>query len=84
MVSGTSYSILIMIVIWAVFFVLTSAGIGSLQERLSKGFEETRRLYEELKRSRVTEEMKEKVEKTLYTTMDPVVAKLATRREIAY
>jgi hypothetical protein len=46
--SGTFYSTLIMIVIWGGFLILTSAGIGSLQERLSKGFEETRRLYEEL------------------------------------
>ncbi len=80
--SGTFYSTLIMIVIWGGFLILTSAGIGSLQERLSKGFEETRRLYEELKRSRVAEEMKEKVEKTLYTTMDPVVAKLATEGKL--
>ena len=71
-----------MIVIWAFFLVLTSASIGSLQERLSKGFEETNRLFEELKRSRVAEEMKEKVEKTLYTTMDPVVAKLATEGKL--
>jgi adenylate cyclase len=82
MVSSNMYSTLIMIVIWGGFLVLTSAGIGSLQERLSKGFEETRRLYEELKKNRVTEEMKEKVEKTLYTTMDPVVAKLATEGKL--
>jgi adenylate cyclase len=82
MITGTFYSILIMIIIWAGFLLLTSAGIGSLQERLSKGFKETRRLYEELKRSRVAEEMKEKVEKTLYTTMDPVVAKLATEGKL--
>ena len=81
-VSGNIVSTLIMIVIWGGFLLLTSAGIGSLQERLSKGFEETRRLYEELKRSRVAEEMKEKVEKTLYTTMDPVVAKLATEGKL--
>lgn len=81
-VSGNMYSTLIMIIIWGGFLVLTSAGVGSLQERLSKGFEETRRLYEELKRNRVTEEMKEKVEKTLYTTMDPVVAKLATEGKL--
>ena len=81
-INGTFYSILIMIVIWAGFLVLTSASIGSLQERLSKGFEETSRLFEELKRSRVSEEMKEKVEKTLYTTMDPVVAKLATEGKL--
>ena len=81
-VGGTLTSTLIMIVIWGGFLVLTSAGIGSMQEKLAKGFEETRRLYEELKRSRVTEEMKEKVEKTLYTTMDPVVAKLATEGKL--
>ena len=79
---GTFYSTLIMIIIWGGFLVLTSAGIGSLQERLSRGFEETRRLYEELKRSRIAEEMKEKVEKTLYATMDPVVAKLATEGKL--
>ena len=81
-VGGTLTSTLIMIVIWGGFLVLTSAGIGSMQEKLAKGFEETRRLYEELKRSRVTEEMKEKVERTLYTTMDPVVAKLATEGKL--
>lgn len=81
-VSGTMTSTLIMIIIWGGFLVLTSAGIGSLQEKLAKGFEETRRLYEELKRSRVVEEMKEKVERTLYTTMDPVVAKLATEGKL--
>lgn len=83
MVTGNFYEIfLIMICIWAGFLLLTSFSIGSLQERLSKGFEETRRLFEELKRSRVAEEMKEKVEKTLYTTMDPVVAKLATEGKL--
>lgn len=73
---------MVMISIWGGFLVLTSVIIGSLQERISKGFAETRRLYEELKRSRVIEEMKEKVEKTLYTTMDPVVAKLATEGKL--
>ncbi len=81
-VGGTITSTLIMIIIWGGFLVLTSMGIGSMQEKLAKGFEETRRLYEELKRSRVAEEMKEKVEKTLYTTMDPVVAKLATEGKL--
>ncbi|MCK9228281.1 MAG: adenylate/guanylate cyclase domain-containing protein [Syntrophorhabdaceae bacterium] len=81
-VGGTLTSTLIMIVIWGGFLVLTSTGIGSMQEKLAKGFEETRRLYEELKRSRVAEEMKEKVEKTLYTTMDPVVARLATEGKL--
>ncbi|MBP1750574.1 MAG: hypothetical protein H6Q52_3113 [Deltaproteobacteria bacterium] len=79
---GTVTSTLIMITIWGGFLVLTSAGIGSMQEKLAKGFEETRSLYEELKRSRVAEEMKEKVEKTLYMTMDPVVAKLATEGKL--
>jgi len=81
-VGGNMTSTLIMIVIWGGFLVLTSVGIGSLQEKLAKGFEETRRLYEELKISRVAEEMKEKVERTLYTTMDPVVAKLATEGKL--
>ena len=54
------------------------------REDLPKGFEETRQLYEELKRSRVTEEMKEKVEKALYATMDPVVAKLATEGKLRF
>lgn len=79
---GTTVSTLVMIIIWGASLVITSVGIGSMQEKLAKGFEETRRLYEELKRSRVTEEMKEKVEKTLYTTMDPVVAKLATEGKL--
>ena len=46
--------------------------------------QETRQLYEELKRSRGAEEMKEKVEKTLYATMDPVVAKLATEGKLRF
>lgn len=79
---GITLSTMVMISIWGGFLVLTSVIIGSLQERISKGFAETRRLYEELKRSRVIEEMKEKVEKTLYTTMDPVVAKLATEGKL--
>jgi len=79
---GVVLSTMVMITIWGGFLVLTSIIIGSLQERISKGFTETRRLYEELKRSRVIEEMKEKVEKTLYTTMDPVVAKLATEGKL--
>jgi HD-GYP domain-containing protein (c-di-GMP phosphodiesterase class II) len=69
---------------WGGFLILTSAAVGSLQERLAKGFEETRQLYQELKRSRVMEEMKEKVEKTLYSTMDPIVAKLATEGKLRF
>ncbi|PYV18301.1 MAG: hypothetical protein DMG21_05420 [Acidobacteria bacterium] len=73
-----------LIAIWGGFLILASAGVGALQERVAKGFEETRQLLEELKRSRVTEEMKEKVEKTLYSTMDPVVAKLATEGKLRF
>jgi len=69
---------------WGGFLILATATVGALQERLSRGFEETRQLYEELKRSRVVEEMKEKVEKTLYSTMDPVVAKLATQGKLRF
>lgn len=74
----------LLIGIWGGFLILASAGVGALQERVAKGFEETRQLVEELKRSRVTEEMKEKVEKTLYSTMDPVVAKLATEGKLRF
>jgi HD-GYP domain-containing protein (c-di-GMP phosphodiesterase class II) len=81
---GTTFSTMMMISIWVGFLVITSLGVGALQERLAKGFEETRRLYEELKRSRTVEEMKEKVEKALYATMDPVVAKLATEEKLRF
>lgn len=83
-IGGTQFNTMIMISIWGGFLVITSIGIGSLQERLAKGFAETRHLYEELKRSRVVEEMKEKVEKALYATMDPVVAKLATEDKLRF
>lgn len=83
-VQGTKLNALLVLATWGGFLILASASIGSLQERLAKGFEETRQLYEELKRSRVTEEMKEKVEKALYATMDPVVAKLATEGKLRF
>jgi HD-GYP domain-containing protein (c-di-GMP phosphodiesterase class II) len=83
-VSGTRLNALLALATWGGFLILTSAAIGSLQEKLARGFEETRQLYEELKRSRVTEEMKEKVEKALYATMDPVVAKLATEGKLRF
>lgn len=84
MVGGTKRDAVLLTATWGGFLILTSAAVGSLQERLAKGFEETRQLYEELKRSRVMEEMKEKVEKTLYSTMDPVVAKLATQGKLRF
>lgn len=83
-VEGTTLNALMLIGVWGGFLILASASVGSLQERLAKGFEETRQLLEELKRSRVMEDMKEKVEKTLYTTMDPVVAKLATQGKLRF
>ncbi|MHB8652612.1 MAG: HD domain-containing phosphohydrolase [Terriglobia bacterium] len=83
-VEGTRTNALLLIDTWGGFLILASAAVGSLQERLAKGFEETRQLLEELKRSRVIEDMKEKVEKTLYTTMDPVVAKLATQGKLRF
>ncbi len=83
-VQGTRINALLVLATWGGFLILASASIGSLQERLAKGFEETRQLYEELKRSRVSEEMKEKVEKALYATMDPVVAKLATEGKLRF
>jgi len=84
MVAGNRLEALLLVGIWGGFLILSSAAIGSLQERLVKGFEETRQLLEELRRSRVIEEMKEKVEKTLYATMDPVVARLATEGKLRY
>lgn len=69
---------------WGGFLILSSAAIGTLQEKLQHGFQETRQLYQELKRSQGAEEMKEKVEKTLYATMDPVVAKLATEGKLRF
>jgi HD-GYP domain-containing protein (c-di-GMP phosphodiesterase class II) len=83
-VQGTLLNSLLLIATWGGFLILTSAGIGSLQERLARGFEETRQLLEELKRTRVIEEMKEKVEKTLYSTMDPTVARLATQGKLRF
>jgi HD-GYP domain-containing protein (c-di-GMP phosphodiesterase class II)/class 3 adenylate cyclase len=83
-VQGTRINALLVLATWGGFLILASASIGSLQERVARGFEETRQLYDELKRSRVTEEMKEKVEKALYATMDPVVAKLATEGKLRF
>jgi adenylate cyclase len=83
-VQGTRMNALLVLATWGGFLILTSASIGSLQERLAKGFEETRQLYKELKQSRVAEEMKEKVEKALYATMDPVVAKMATEGKLRF
>ncbi len=83
-VEGSPVSALLLVCTWGGFLILSSAAVGSLHEKLMKGFEETRQLLGELKRSRVMEEMKEKVEKTLYATMDPVVAKLATEGKLRY
>ena len=83
-VVGTRIDAMMILATWGGFLVLASAAVGSLHERLARGFEQTRQLYEELKRSRVAEEMKEKVEKTLYATMDPVVAKLATEGKLRF
>jgi HD-GYP domain-containing protein (c-di-GMP phosphodiesterase class II) len=83
-VGGTRLDAFLVLGAWGGFLILASASIGTLQEKLEKGFEETRQLYEELKRSRGAEEMKEKVEKTLYATMDPVVAKLATEGKLRF
>jgi adenylate cyclase len=83
-VAGTRLNALLVLATWGGFLILATAWIGSLQEKLAKGFEEQRQLNEELKRGRVAEEMKEKVEKALYATMDPVVAKLATEGKLRF
>jgi adenylate cyclase len=83
-VQGDTVSVLLLVATWGGFLILSSAAVGSLHEKLVAGFEETRQLLEELKRSRHMEVMKEKVEKALYATMDPVVAKLATEGKLRY
>lgn len=79
---GTRLDALLALGTWGGFLILASASIGTLQEKLQHGFQETRQLYQELKRSQGAEEIKERVEKTLYATMDPVVAKLATEGKL--
>jgi adenylate cyclase len=44
-VEGTRVNALLVLATWGGFLILASAAIGSLQERLAKGFEETRQLY---------------------------------------
>jgi len=83
-VTGTHLNAFLALATWGGFLILTSAAIGTLQESLTKGFHDTRQLVDELKRSRVSEEMKDKVEKTLYATMDPIVAKLATEGKLRF
>ena len=84
LVLGYDMDTMVLIATWGGFLILTSAAIGSLQEKLNRGFVEIRQLYEDLKQSRVAEEMKEKVEKTLFATMDPTVAKLAIQGKLRY
>jgi adenylate cyclase len=83
-VGDTRIDALLVLATWGGFLILASASIGTLQERLERGFQETRQLYDELKRTRGAEEMKQKVEKTLYATMDPIVAKLATEGKLRF
>lgn len=83
-INGDTISALLLLATWGGFLILSSAAVGSLHEKLVKGFEETRQLLNELKRSRHVEVMKEKVEKALYATMDSVVAKLATEGKLRY
>jgi HD-GYP domain-containing protein (c-di-GMP phosphodiesterase class II) len=94
-VAGTRLNALLVLATWGGFLMLATIAVGSLQEKLAKGFQETRelyketrQLYEDLKHSRMAEEMTEetktKVEKTLYATMDPVVAKLATEGKLRF
>ncbi len=85
-VAGTRLNALLVLATWGGFLILATAWIGSLQERLATRFQETRQLNEDLKRSRVTEEMtegmKKKMEKALLATMDPEVARLATEEKL--
>ena len=83
-VPGTHLDAFLVLGTWGGFLILTSAAIGSLQENLDKGFHDTRRLYEELKKSRDSEVIKQKVEKALFASMDPIVAKLATEGKLRF
>jgi adenylate cyclase len=83
-VPDTRLDALLVLGAWGGFLIIASASIGTLQEKLQHGFQETRQLYQELKRSQGAEEMKVRVEKTLYATMDPVVAKLATEGKLRF
>jgi len=83
-VAGTHLDAFLVLATWGGFLILSTAAIASLQENLDRDFQGTRRLYEELKKSRGMEEMKEKQEKTLYAAMDPVVAKLATEGKLRF
>jgi HD-GYP domain-containing protein (c-di-GMP phosphodiesterase class II) len=94
-VAGTRLNALLVLATWGGFLILATAWVGSLREVLATRWQEQRRLNQELKKineelkdSRATEEMteeiKDKMEKTLYATMDPVVAKLATEDKLRF
>ncbi len=94
-VAGTRLNALLVLATWGGFLILATAGVGSLLEVLATRVDQTRQLNEdlkhineELKHSRVTEEMteeiKDKMEKALYATMDPVVAKLETEGKLRF
>ncbi len=83
-VGGTRLDAILVLSAWGGFLILASVWTGAANEKLQRGVEETKQLYEELKRSRGAEEMKEKAEKALYATMDPVVAKLATEGKLRF
>ncbi|MFZ0964488.1 MAG: HD domain-containing phosphohydrolase [Terriglobia bacterium] len=83
-IGGTRLDAFLALGTWGGFLILASASVGALQERLQRGFAETRQLCDELERSRGAQELKERVEKTLYATMDPVVAKLATEGKLRF
>ncbi len=83
-VVGTRMNTLLLIGTWGGFLILASNAVGSLQERLAKRFEAEHQLNEERERTRVAEETKEKMQRTLDSTMDPVVAKLATQGRLRF
>lgn len=83
-IGGTRLDAFLALGAWGGFLILASASVGALQEKLQRGLEQTRQLCDELERSRGAEEMKEKVERTLYAAMDPVVAKLATEGKLRF
>jgi adenylate cyclase len=83
-VEGTRLNTLLLISTWGGFLILTSAGVGTLQEKLAERFEAVRQLNEERERTRLAEETKSRMQKTLESTMDTEVARLATEGRLRF
>jgi len=114
-VGGTSFDLFFNISAWACFLLLTGIILGTIKEKLTKEYETTSKLNEELKEKEgklekaneelkgygenlerkvkqrtedlekskmVVENLKQKVEDTLFSTMDPTVARLVIEERL--